>query len=315
MRLDQIRLSLIRLQSFENSDKRGGMKVIATTTKLVPMKEMLEKAKKEKYAVGQFNINNFQWAEAMLEAAEEERSPIIVASSDRLVDYLGGFKTIATMINAIVEHKNITVPVALHLDHGSNVERCKEAIDAGYTSVMIDGSHYSIEENIAMTKQVTDYARLQGVTVEAEVGTVGGNEDGLIGGINYADPQECLRLVQETGIDALAAALGSVHGPYQGEPKLGFDEMKAISELTNVPLVLHGGSGIPLYQLHKAIELGHAKINVNTECLQAWAKAVRNVLENDKDVYDARAILTPGKEAVKETVKAKIREFKSSHKA
>jgi 6-phospho-5-dehydro-2-deoxy-D-gluconate aldolase len=315
MRLDQIRLSLIRLQSFENSDKRGGMKVIATTTKLVPMKEMLEKAKKEKYAVGQFNINNFQWAEAMLEAAEEERSPIIVASSDRLVDYLGGFKTIATMINAIVEHKNITVPVALHLDHGSNVERCKEAIDAGYTSVMIDGSHYSIEENIAMTKQVTDYARLQGVTVEAEVGTVGGNEDGLIGGINYADPQECLRLVQETGIDALAAALGSVHGPYQGEPKLGFDEMKAISELTNVPLVLHGGSGIPLYQLHKAIELGHAKINVNTECLQAWAKAVRNVLENDKDVYDARSILTPGKEAVKETVKAKIREFKSNHKA
>ena len=285
------------------------------TSRLVPMKEMLEKAKKEKYAVGQFNINSFQWAEAMLEAAEEERSPIIVASSDRLVDYLGGFKTIAMMVNRIVEEKKITVPVALHLDHGKSVERCKEAIDAGYTSVMIDGSHYSIEENIAMTKQVTEYARIHGVTVEAEVGTVGGNEDGLIGGINYADPQECLRLVQETEIDALAAALGSVHGPYQGEPKLGFAEMKEISELTNVPLVLHGGSGIPLYQLHQAIELGHAKINVNTECLQAWTKAVRNVLENDKEVYDARAILTPGKEAVKETVKEKIREFKSSNKA
>ncbi|SDN51923.1 6-phospho-5-dehydro-2-deoxy-D-gluconate aldolase [Fictibacillus solisalsi] len=286
-----------------------------TTTRLVPMKEMLETAKKEHYAVGQFNINSFQWAEAMLEAAEEEQSPIIVASSDRLVDYLGGFKTIAAMINRIVEEKNISVPVALHLDHGKSVERCKEAIDAGYTSVMIDGSHFPIEENIEMTKQVTDYARKFGVSVEAEVGTVGGNEDGLIGGINYADPQECLRLVQETGVDALAAALGSVHGPYQGEPKLGFDEMLEISELTNVPLVLHGGSGIPLHQIHKAIDLGHAKINVNTECLQAWTKAVRQVLDNDKDVYDARTILTPGKEAVKETVKTKIREFKSNQKA
>jgi 6-phospho-5-dehydro-2-deoxy-D-gluconate aldolase len=219
------------------------------------------------------------------------------------------------MINRIVEEKNITVPVALHLDHGGSVERCKEAIDAGYTSVMIDGSHHPIDENIEMTKQVTDYARLHGVSVEAEVGTVGGNEDGLIGGIQYADPGECLRIVKETGIDALAAALGSVHGPYQGEPKLGFAEMAKISDLTDVPLVLHGGSGIPDYQIQKAIELGHAKINVNTECLQAWTKAVREVLDKDKEVYDARTILSPGKEAVKQTVKAKIREFKSSHKA
>lgn len=276
---------------------------------------MLIKAKEEKYAVGAFNINSFQWAEAILEAAQEEHSPIIVASSDRLVDYLGGFKTIAAMVNSIVETKNITVPVALHLDHGSSVERCKEAIDAGYSSVMIDGSHHPIDENIQMTKQVTDYARHQGVSVEAEVGTVGGTEDGLIGGIRYADPEECLRMVTETGIDALAAALGSVHGPYQGEPKLGFTEMKEISELTNVPLVLHGGSGIPDYQIQKAIELGHAKINVNTECLQAWTKAVREVLDKDKKVYDPRTILSPGKEAVKQTVKAKIREFKSSHKA
>lgn len=282
---------------------------------LVSMKEMLLKGKEEKYAVAQININSFQWAEAILEAAQEEQSPIIVASSDRLVDYLGGFKTIATMVNRIVEEKNITVPVALHLDHGSSVERCKEAIDAGYTSVMIDGSHHPIDENIEMTKQVTDYAKLHGVSVEAEVGTVGGNEDGLIGGIQYADPEECLRIVNETEIDALAAALGSVHGPYQGEPKLGFDEMKEISELTNVPLVLHGGSGIPDYQIQKAIELGHSKINVNTECLQAWTKAIREVLHNDAATFDARAILTPGKEAVKQTVKAKIREFKSSHKA
>lgn len=281
---------------------------------LVSMKEMLLKGKEEKYAVAQININSFQWAEAILEAAQEEQSPIIVASSDRLVDYLGGFKTIATMVNRIVEEKNITVPVALHLDHGSSVERCKEAIDAGYTSVMIDGSHHPIDENIEMTKQVTEYAKPHGVSVEAEVGTVGGNEDGLIGGIQYADPEECVRIVNETGIDALAAALGSVHGPYQGEPKLGFDEMKEISELTNVPLVLHGGSGIPDYQIQKAIELGHSKINVNTECLQAWTKAIREVLHNDAATFDARAILTPGKEAVKQTVKAKIREFKSSHK-
>lgn len=285
------------------------------SSRIVSMKDMLSKAKEGKYAVGQFNINSFQWAEAILEAAEEERAPVIVASSDRLVDYLGGFKTIATMINRIIEEMNITVPVALHLDHGMSIERCKQAIDAGYSSVMIDGSHYTIDENIAMTKQVVDYAGPHEVSVEAEVGTVGGNEDGLIGGIQYADPQECLRLVKETGIDALAAALGSVHGPYQGEPKLGFDEMKQISELTNIPLVLHGGSGIPEYQIQKAIELGHAKINVNTECLQAWTKAVREVLTNDSEVYDARAILTPGKEAIKATVKAKMKEYKTSHKA
>mgnify|MGYP003774689067 CR=1 FL=1 len=296
-------------------NKRGEIEMTLAVKRLVSMKEMLLKGKEEKYAVAQININSFQWAEAILEAAQEEQSPIIVASSDRLVDYLGGFKTIATMVNRIVEEKNITVPVALHLDHGSSVERCKEAIDAGYTSVMIDGSHYPIDENIEMTKQVTEYAKLHGVSVEAEVGTVGGNEDGLIGGIQYADPEECLRIVSETGIDALAAALGSVHGPYQGEPKLGFDEMKEISELTNVPLVLHGGSGIPDYQIQKAIELGHSKINVNTECLQAWTKAIREVLHDDAATFDARAILTPGKEAVKQTVKAKIKEFKSSHKA
>lgn len=282
---------------------------------LVPMNEMLRQAKEEGYAVGQYNINSFQWVEAILEAAEEEQGPVILASSDRLVDYLGGFNMIAIMVKSLVKEKGITVPVALHLDHGMSVERCKQAIDAGYTSVMIDGSHYPIEENISMTKQVVEYARVHGVSVEAEVGTVGGNEDGLIGGIKYADPDECLRLVQETGVDALAAALGSVHGPYNGEPKLGFDEMKQISELTGVPLVLHGGSGIPIYQIQKAIELGHAKINVNTECLQAWTKAVREVLNSDPALYDPRSILSPGKQAVKETVKEKMREFNTSNKA
>jgi 6-phospho-5-dehydro-2-deoxy-D-gluconate aldolase len=288
--------------------------LITKTKNLVPLNQILKDALAGKYAVGHFNINSFQWIEAILEAAEEEQSPVIVASSDRLVDDLGGFKTIVAMVNRIVEEKNITIPVSLHLDHGKSVERCKEAIDAGYTSVMIDGSHLPIDENIKITKEVTDYARFHGVSVEAEVGTVGGNEDGMIGGIRYADPKECLRMVKETGIDALAAALGSVHGPYQGEPKLGFAEMKEIAALTNVPLVLHGGSGIPDYQIRKAIELGHAKINVNTECMQAWAKAVRHVLNHDKELYDVRAILSPGKEAVKQTVKQKMREFMSSNR-
>jgi 6-phospho-5-dehydro-2-deoxy-D-gluconate aldolase len=279
------------------------------------MKDLLRKAKEGNYAVGQYNINNLEFAQAFLQAAEEEQSPIILAASDRLVDYLGGFKTIAAMVRSLVEEMSITVPVVLHLDHGMSVERCQKAIDAGFTSVMIDGSHHSIDENIAMTKQVVDYARPRGVSVEAEVGTVGGMEDGLVGGIKYADPNECLRIVKEAGIDALAAALGSVHGPYQGEPQLGFDEMKQISELTNVPLVLHGGSGIPDYQIQKAIELGHAKINVNTENIQAWAQAVREVLAADEKVYEPRAIITPAREAIVAAVKGKIREFKTSHKA
>ncbi|MBU8879268.1 class II fructose-1,6-bisphosphate aldolase [Bacillus sp. FJAT-29790] len=281
---------------------------------LVSMKEMLLKAREDGYAVGQYNINSLQWTQAILQAAEIERAPVILAASDRLVDYLGGFHTIVAMVKGLVKEMSITVPVALHLDHGMNVERCKQAIDAGFSSVMIDGSHLSIDENIAMTKQVVEYAHTKQISVEAEVGTVGGMEDGLVGGIKYADPDECFRLVKETGIDALAAALGSVHGPYQGEPKLGFDEMRQISDLTGIPLVLHGGSGIPDYQIEKAIELGHAKINVNTECLQAWAQAVRQVLANDIQVYDPRTILTPGKKAIIETVKEKMRLFKTSHK-
>ncbi|MED3793450.1 class II fructose-1,6-bisphosphate aldolase [Niallia alba] len=282
---------------------------------IVSMQDMLQRAKRGKYAVGQYNMNNFQWVQAILQAAEEEKAPVIVAASDRLVDYLGGFKTIVVGVKQLVKELNITVPVALHLDHGMSVDRCKMAIDAGFSSVMIDGSHYSIEENIMMTKEVVEYAKPKGVSVEAEVGTVGGMEDGMIGGIQYADPLECVRLVNEAGIDALAAALGSVHGPYQGEPVLGFAEMKQIADLTGVPLVLHGGSGIPDHQIKKAIELGHAKINVNTECLQAWAKAVRQVLVENPDVYDARFILTSGMEAVKETVRNKIREFGTSQQA
>ncbi|MEM1506237.1 class II fructose-1,6-bisphosphate aldolase [Domibacillus sp. 8LH] len=279
---------------------------------LVSMREMLKKAKKDRYAVGQFNINGLEFAQAFLLAAEEEQAPIILAASDRLVDYLGGFKTISSMVNALTEELNITVPVALHLDHGMSIERCKRAIDAGFTSVMIDGSHGSIDANIAMTKEVVAYAKVKDVSVEAEVGTVGGQEDGMIGGIQYADIDECIRIVEETGINALAAALGSVHGPYQGEPQLGFEEMKEIRDKTGIPLVLHGGSGIPLHQLQRAIELGHAKINVNTENIQAWTTSIRQTLNEKPDVYEPRLILRPAIEAVKEAAKEKMKEFGTS---
>ncbi|MEC1751879.1 class II fructose-1,6-bisphosphate aldolase [Bacillus mojavensis] len=281
----------------------------------VSMKELLEDAKRDQYAIGQFNINGLQWTKAILQAAEEEQSPVIAAASDRLIDYLGGFKTVAAMVNALIEELSITVPVVLHLDHGSSVERCKQAIDAGFSSVMIDGSHSLINENIAMTKEVANYARLHGVSVEAEVGTVGGMEDGLVGGVKYADLHECERLVKETNIDALAAALGSVHGKYQGEPKLGFKEMEEISKTTNIPLVLHGASGIPADQIARTIQLGHAKININTECMMAWTEETRVMFQENQDLYEPRAYMTPGIEAVKETVKSKMKEFGSAGKA
>ncbi|MFF3471996.1 class II fructose-1,6-bisphosphate aldolase, partial [Bacillus velezensis] len=258
----------------------------------VTMKHLLAEAKREHYAVGQFNINGLQWTKAILQAAQKEQSPVIAAASDRLVDYLGGFKTISAMVGALIEEMAITVPVVLHLDHGSSAERCRQAIDAGFSSVMIDGSHHPIDENIAMTKEVADYAAKQGVSVEAEVGTVGGMEDGLVGGVRYADIAECERIVKETNIDALAAALGSVHGKYQGEPNLGFKEMEAISRMTDIPLVLHGASGIPQDQVKKAITLGHAKININTECMVAWTDETRRMFQENGDLYEPRGYMS-----------------------
>ncbi len=282
---------------------------------LVSMKEMLKKAQEGKYAVGQFNINNLEWTQAILEAAQAENSPVILGVSEGAAKYMGGFTVVGAMVNSLVEAMEITVPVALHLDHGQSFANCKAALDAGFTSVMIDGSHHAIDENIKMTQEVVAYAKQVGASVEAEVGTVGGEEDGVIGGIQYADPQECLRMVKEGEIDALAAALGSVHGPYDGEPVLGFDEMKEISELTGAPIVLHGGSGIPTHQIQKAIELGHAKINVNTECQLAWTAAVREKIAQDEKVYDPRKIIGPGKEAIVASVREKIQEFGSNNQA
>ncbi|SFH82388.1 class II fructose-1,6-bisphosphate aldolase [Pisciglobus halotolerans] len=284
-------------------------------TRLVSMTDMLQKGLKGHYAVGQFNINNLEWTQAVLQAAQEEKSPVILGVSEGAGKYMGGFKVVAAMVDALMETMDITVPVALHLDHGSSLEKCREAIDAGFSSVMIDNSKFPIDENIQATKSVVEYAHQKGASVEAEVGSVGGTEDGVTGGVQYADAQECKRMVDEAGIDALAAALGSVHGNYVGEPKLGFDEMKEISELTGAPLVLHGGSGIPTHQIEKAIQYGHTKINVNTELQQVWTAKVREVLANDADVYDPRKVIGPGKEEIVKTTKAKMQEFGSSNQA
>ncbi len=282
---------------------------------LVSMKEMLDKGKENGYAIGQFNLNNLEYTQAILQAAEEEKSPVILGVSEGAAKYMGGYKVVVAMVKALMETYGTTVPVAIHLDHGSSFTACAQAIHAGFTSVMIDASHSPIEENIKTTKQVVELAHIHGVSVEAEVGTVGGEEDGVIGGIMYADPNECKQLVQETNVDCLAPALGSVHGPYQGEPNLGFKEMAEILELVQVPLVLHGGTGIPTADIKKAITLGTAKINVNTENQIAQAQAVREVLKAKPELYDPRKYLGPGTEAIKATVKSKMQEFGSSNRA
>lgn len=282
---------------------------------LVSMKDMLTKALEEKYAVGQFNINNLEWTQAILGAAEEEKSPVILGVSEGAARHMGGFNTVVKMVEGLLIDMSITVPVAIHLDHGSSFDKCKAALDAGFTSVMIDGSHHPIEENIEMTKKVVEYAHAKGASVEAEVGTVGGQEDDVIGGIQYADLNECVRIVKETGIDTLAPALGSVHGPYHGEPNLGFKEMEEIRDAVNLPLVLHGGTGIPTHDIQKSISLGTSKINVNTENQIAFARVVREVLAAKPDAYDPRTFIVPGRDAIKATVIGKIKEFGSSNKA
>ncbi|HEY2493649.1 MAG TPA: class II fructose-1,6-bisphosphate aldolase [Paenibacillus sp.] len=282
---------------------------------LVSMKDMLNKALEGKYAVGQYNINNLEWTQAILGAAEEEKSPVILGVSEGAARHMGGFYTVVKMVEGLLHDMKITVPVAIHLDHGSSFDKCKEAIDAGFTSVMIDGSHSPIDANIEMTKKVVEYAHAKGVSVEAEVGTVGGQEDDVIGGIMYAKLDECVRIVKETGIDTLAPALGSVHGPYHGEPNLGFKEMEEIRDATNIPMVLHGGTGIPENDIKKSISLGTSKINVNTENQIVFAKTVREVLAAKPEAYDPRTFIVPGREAIKQTVIGKMREFGSSNQA
>lgn len=283
---------------------------------LVSMTDMLKKAKSEGYAVGQFNINNLEFTQAILQAAQEEKSPVILGVSEGAGRYIGGFKTVVKIVEGLLEDYKVTVPVAIHLDHGSSFDKCKEAIDAGFTSVMIDASHHPFEENITLTKQVVEYAHAKGISVEAELGMVGGQEDDVqANGVIYADAKECEELVKQTGVDCLAPALGSVHGPYKGEPNLGFKEMEEISNGTGVPLVLHGGTGIPTKDIQKSISLGTAKINVNTENQIASAKCVREVLAANPNMYDPRKYLGPARDVIKETVIGKIRKFGSAGKA
>ena len=286
---------------------------------LVSAKEMLNKAREEKYAVGQFNINNLEWTKAVLLTAQENNSPVILGVSEGAGKYMGGYKTVVGMVNGLIEELNITVPVALHLDHGS-YDGAKKVIEAGFSSVMFDGSHYSIEENVAKTKEIIEIANAKGISVEAEVGSIGGEEDGVVGSGEVADPNEC-KLIADLGVDMLAAGIGNIHGKYPANwTGLNFEALAAINDATaGMPLVLHGGTGIPADMIQKAISLGVSKINVNTECQLAFAEATRKYIEAGKDLegkgFDPRKLLAPGFEAIKQTVKEKMELFGSINKA
>ena len=286
---------------------------------LVNAKEMLTKAKAGHYAVGQFNINNLEWTKAILLTAQELNSPVILGVSEGAGKYMCGYKTVVGMVNGMLEELNITVPVALHLDHGS-YEGAKACIEAGFSSVMFDGSHYSIEENIAKTKELVETTNKLGLSLEAEVGSIGGEEDGVVGAGEVADPQEC-KMIADLGVTMLAAGIGNIHGKYpENWAGLSFDTLAAIQEKTGtMPLVLHGGTGIPADMIKKAIDLGVSKINVNTECQLAFQEATRKYIEAGKDLegkgFDPRKLLAPGSEAIKATVREKIELFGSKDKA
>lgn len=275
---------------------------------LVNMNEMLHKAKEGHYAVPHFNINNLEWAQYILETCEQEQSPVILGVSEGAAQYMGGFTTVVKMIQGLLYDLKITIPVSLHLDHGHSVSVCKEACDAGFTSVMIDASRCPLPENIERTKEVVMYAKAKNISVEAEIGHIG---EGTVQEEGYAVVEECAVFVKETGVDALAPALGSAHGLYKGTPHLDFNRMLEIQKETDLPLVLHGGTGIPDSLLTKAISCGICKININTELQVAWSKAVRLYIENHKDVYDPRKIIASGKNAIKEVIVQKINLLKS----
>ncbi len=282
---------------------------------LVNTKEMLKKAKLEHYAVPHFNINNLEWTRYILEVCEEEKSPVIIGVSEGALRYMGGYNTVAGLVKNLITDLNITIPVALHLDHGSSVESCINCIDAGFTSVMIDASKEDLDTNISMTKKVVDYAHKYNVTVEAEVGHVGGVEDDISSDIAYAKTEDAVRLVKETNIDLLAPAVGSAHGVYKGTPKIDYQRIKTIQEQTNLPLVLHGGSGIPDDIIIESIKSGINKLNINTDLQIVWSEAVRNFISKDDEVYDPRKIIKSGEQALKEKAKEKIKLLGSKNKA
>ena len=286
---------------------------------LVSAKEMLEKARAGKYAVGQFNINNLEWTKSILLTAQELNSPVILGVSEGAGKYMTGFKTVAAMVSAMIDELNITIPVALHLDHGT-YEGCYKCIKAGFSSIMFDGSHYPIEENIEKTKELVKIAHAMGLSLEAEVGSIGGEEDGVVGMGECADPKEC-KAIADLGIDFLAAGIGNIHGKYPANWQgLNFEVLENVKkEVGDMPLVLHGGTGIPADMIKKAISLGVAKINVNTECQLSFAAATREYIEAGKDLqgkgFDPRKLLAPGAEALKATVKEKMELFGSVGKA
>ena len=286
---------------------------------LVSAKEMLTKAREGKYAVGQFNINNLEWTKTILLTAQELNSPVILGVSEGAGKYMGGSKTVSGMVNGLLEGLNITVPVALHLDHGT-YEGCYKCIEAGFSSIMFDGSHYPIAENVEKTTELVKICNEKGLSLEAEVGAIGGEEDGVIGMGECADPNEC-KSIADLGVTMLAAGIGNIHGKYPANwPGLSFETLAAVKEkVGDMPLVLHGGTGIPEDMIKKAISLGVAKINVNTECQLAFAAAVRKYIEAGKDLegkgFDPRKLLAPGCDAIKETVREKIELFGSANKA
>ena len=286
---------------------------------LVSVKEMLQKARAGKYAVPQININNLEWTKSVLATAQELQSPVILGESEGAGKYMTGFKTVAAMVKAMVEEMGITVPVALHLDHGT-YEGCLKCIEAGFSSIMFDGSHYPIDENVEKTRELVKICAEKGLSLEAEVGSIGGEEDGVVGMGEFGDPNEC-KMIADLGVDILAAGIGNIHGKYPANwPGLNFEVLAAVKEkVGDMPLVLHGGTGIPADMIKKAISLGVSKINVNTECQLSFAAATRKYIEEGKDLqgkgYDPRKLLAPGAEAIKETVKEKMELFGSVGKA
>lgn len=270
---------------------------------LVNAKKMLEDARRKKYAIPHFNINNLEWTKFILEECNNLNTPVILGVSEGAIKHMGGYNVVNFLIRSLLIDLNIDIPVCLHLDHGSSFESCKKAIDAGFTSVMIDASKYELEKNIEITKKVVEYAHKKDVTVEAEIGLIGGVEDGLNKEIAFATVDECKKIVECTNIDFLAPALGSVHGLYKGEPNLNFERMREISDAIKLPLVLHGGTGLASEDLKNAIEAGTCKININTELQIAWSRDVRKYLEENKEVYDPRKIINSGEKAIKDSIK------------
>ena len=282
---------------------------------LVPMKDILKKANKEYYAVGGFNINNLEFLQGIIRAADEVNSPLILQTSEGAIRYIG-MDYVTGMVEAAL--KEVDIPVALHLDHGSSFDKIMECIRQGYSSVMIDGSHYSFDKNVEITKKVVEAAHTVGVTVEAELGMLGGTEDDVSvdeEDATYTDPDEAEEFVERTGVDVLAIAIGTAHGVYKGEPELDFERLEKIDAVVDVPLVLHGASGVPEEDVRKAVSMGINKVNVNTAFQQAFCSKVRELLDNDPDLYDPRDFCGPGREAIKERVKDKIRILGSNNKA